>query len=128
MPIAPELLPLLERMCHGARDRASELVVPVLEIVPRDTLAARTRGHLLTAGVVREGLHVSTVTTVRANFRSWRDSGLTWLAMIGVDATRIMRRAGHDDVATTMRYIKQAEDLGDALGEPFGALPRDLTS
>ena len=97
-------------------------------LVPPDTLAARTRRHLLAAGIVREALHVSTVATVRANFRSWRDSGLTWLAMIGVDAARIMRRAGHDDVATTMRYVKQAEDLGDALGEPFGALPPELTS
>jgi hypothetical protein len=48
--------------------------------------------------------------------------------MVGVDVAKIMRRAGHDDVGTTMRYVKQAEDLGGELGEPFGALPDDLTA
>ena len=63
---------------------------------------------------------------MRANFRSWRDSGITWLAMLGLDVARIMRRAGHDDVGTTMGYVKQAEDLGGELGEPFGELPGAL--
>jgi hypothetical protein len=57
---------------------------------------------------------------VQANFRLWRDFGLTWLAMSGPGVDEIMRRAGHDNV-------KQAEDLGDELGEPFAPLTSDLT-
>lgn len=127
VPIQPQLLPLLRGMHSRAAPVSTDLVVPVLAAVPRDTLAARTRRHLVTAGVVRNALHLSDLTMVRANFRSWRDSGITWLAMVGLDTAKIMRRAGHDDVGTTMRYIKLAEDLGGDLGEPFGALPADLT-
>jgi hypothetical protein len=46
---------------------------------------------------------------VQANFRWWRDSGLTWLAMSGVGVDKIMRRAGHNMVQTTMGYFRQAE-------------------
>jgi integrase len=128
VPIDRHLLPLLRRM-RGATDAGSAgLVVPVLTTVARETLAAHTRRHLLAAGIVRDALHVSTATMVRANFRSWRDSGITWLAIVGLDLAKIMRRAGHDDVGTTMGYVKQAEDLGGELGEPFGALPDELTA
>ena len=44
--------------------------------------------------------------------------------MTGVGVDRIMRRAGHDAVQTTLGYVKQAEDMmGGELGEPFAALP-----
>lgn len=128
VPIHPELLPLLRGMRSRADAASSGLVVPLLAAVPRHTLAARTRSHLLTAGVARHALHFSDLTMVRANFRSWRDSGITWLAMVGVDTAKIMRRAGHDDIGTTMRYVKLAEDVGGELGEPFGALPCDLSA
>jgi integrase len=125
VPIHPQLMPLLRQMRPPS---SSALVVPILSTVPRECLAARTRAHLLAAGIVRDALHVSTFTMVRANFRSWRDSGITWLAMLGLDVAKIMRRAGHDDVGTTMRYVKLAEDLSGELGEPFGPLPDDLTA
>jgi integrase len=128
VPIHPRLLPLLTRMRGTAGPGSAELVVPVLATVPTDTLAAHTRRHLLAAGVIRDELHVSTLSMVRANFRSWRDSGITWLAMDGVETAKIMRRAGHADIGTTMRYVKLAEDLGGELGEPFGALPEELTA
>ena len=123
VPIDRQLISLLESMRGAA---AADLVLPLLAAVPRETLAARTRRHLHAAGLDREALHVSSLTTVRANFRSWRDSGLTWLAMSGLDPARIMRRAGHDDIGTTIRYVKQAEDVGARLGLPFGVLPRGL--
>jgi hypothetical protein len=63
---------------------------------------------------------------VQANFRSWRDSGITWLAMSGLGVDKIMRRAGHDMVQTTMGYVKLAEDLTGDLGVPFGPLPAAL--
>lgn len=126
VPIHPNLVPVLERMHRTAAAADADLVAPVLATVPSDTLAARSRRHLLAAGVAREALHVSTLTTVRANFRSWRDSGITWLAMAGVDTEKVMRRAGHEDIGTTMRYVKQVEDVGGELGEPFGSLPDEL--
>lgn len=55
-------------------------------------------------------------------FRSWRDTGITWLAIAGVDVAK-MRRAAHDHVGTTMTYVKAAEDLGGTIGEPFPPLP-----
>lgn len=128
VPIHPRLAPLLRRMEKRWSAVGLDLVVPVLATVPRETLAARTRRHLRDAGIHRDALHVTTLSMVRANFRSWRDSGITWLAMVGLDVAKIMRRAGHDDVATTMRYVKQAEDIDGELGEPFAELPDELTS
>lgn len=121
--IADALLPVLRRM---RRPATSPLVLPVLGSVPIETLAARTRSHLADAGVLRDALHASSITTLRASFRSWRDSGITWAAMSGLDAAKIMRRAGHDDIATTMHYVKKAEDIGGDLGTPFGPLPDEL--
>ena len=75
----------------------------------------------------RPALYLDTATTVQVNFRSWRDSGITWLALSGVPVDRSMRRAGHDAVQTTMGYVKQAEDMtGGELGEPFAPLPSKL--
>lgn len=54
--------------------------------------------------------------------RSWRDSGLTWLAISGLGVDKISRRAGHDMIQTTMGYVKQAADLTGDLGVPFGPL------
>ena len=46
--------------------------------------------------------------------------------MTGLGVDKICRRAGHDQIQTTMGYLKQAEDLTGNLGEPFGALPKEL--
>ena len=63
---------------------------------------------------------------MQANFRSFRDSGITWLAMTGLGVDKIMRRAGHDTYDTTMGYVKLAEDLSGNLGGPLGPLPESL--
>lgn len=124
VPIEPALDPLLERLC---RDRKpTDLLVPCLAAFGEDHLAELWRKHLLVAGIDREELHHSTRTHVQSNFRSCRDSGLTWLALAGVDVTKIMRRAGHDHVQTTMGYVKLAEDLTGDLGTPFAPLPSSL--
>jgi integrase len=124
VPFHRGLMPLLRRMRRSADPKA--LVAPEMREVHRITLPRRLRMHLLTAGVDRAALHESTLTTVRASFRSWRDTGITWLAIEGLDVARIMRRAGHDDITTTMRYVKRAEDLSHKLGTPFPRLPREL--
>ena len=46
--------------------------------------------------------------------------------MSGIGVDRIMRRAGHEHIQTTMGYVKQAEDLGGPLGAPFAPLPESL--
>jgi hypothetical protein len=81
------------------------------------------------AGITRTSLFTDTETTVQANFRSWRDSGITWLAMSGVPMQAIMSRAGHDALQTTLGYVKRAEDLsGGTLGKPFAPLPESFVN
>lgn len=126
VPIEATLAPLLRRMREG-KD-GGELVVPCLSVFGEDHLAEQWRKHLLVAGVERVELHASTRTHVQSNFRSCRDSGLTWLALAGVDVTKMMRRAGHDRVQTTMGYVKLAEDLTGDLGVPFPPLPAELVA
>jgi len=48
--------------------------------------------------------------------------------MSGLGIDKIMRRAGHDGIQTTMGYVKQTEDLTGDLGQPFAPLPKELTS
>ena len=122
VPIPSALLPLLDRMRGSPESR----VVPLLANVHRTRVPRLLRLHLEVAGVVRPALHTSTTTSAQATFRTWRDSGLTWLALAGVGAVRIARRAGHEDLRMTMRHVKQAEDLTGRLGVPFGPLPREL--
>lgn len=124
VPIDPTLAPLLERMREGKAPH--DLVAKHLVVYGEDHLAELFRKHLRLAGLERVELHASTRTHVQANFRSCRDTGLTWLAMAGVDVTKIMRRAGHDHVQTTMGYVKLAEDLTGDLGTPFEPLPASL--
>lgn len=129
VPIHASLLPLLKRM------RAQDVPVdaPVLPMLGEhdeernDWLAKALRAHLQKAGITRPALFNDTATTVKANFRSWRDSGITWLALAGVDVVKIQRRAGHDNIQTTLGYVKQAEELaGQPLGEPLAPLPQSL--
>ena len=125
VPIEPSLLPLLKRMLEGKKP--SEQLTHCLEQHGENHIALLFRKHLEAAGVKRPALHGSTHTHVQANFRSCRDSGITWLAMSGLGVDKIMRRAGHDMVQTTMGYVKQTEDLTGDLGVPFAPLPESLT-
>jgi hypothetical protein len=120
------LRPLLQRLVLG-RPRTA-LAVPVLAAFGEDHLAEKFREHLTAAGLDRAELHATTQTHVRANFRSCRDSGITWLAMSGLGVDKICRRAGHDDVSTSMGYVKLAEDLSGTLGVPFAPLPSTLAA
>jgi hypothetical protein len=84
------------------------------------------RQHFALAQLERPRLREETATTMQINFRSWRDTGITWLALAGVDVARMQRRAGHDSISTTLGYVKMAEDLTGSIGEPFPALPATL--
>lgn len=124
VPIPPHLAPLLERLRRAAHK--DELVAPQYARYHQTTVVTQWREHLLAAGVTRAALHTSTLHEVRANTRTWRDTGITWLAMSRLELYRIMRRAGHEAPRTTLRYVKQAEDLTGDLGEPFPPLPPNL--
>jgi integrase len=124
VPIHPSLLPLLRRM--KARSNVDEPVAPILTTTSRPSLPKLLRGHLRRAGVERTALFVSSDTAIRANFRSWRDTGITWLVLSGLGVERVMRRAGHEDITTTMGYVKAVEDHQGLFGRPFPRLPREL--
>ena len=90
--------------------------------------AAGICAHLKAAKVTRARLSEDSATTMGINFRSWRDSGITWLALDDVDVAKMMRRAGHDNITTTMGYVKMAEDVFGIVGAPFPNLPKSLVS
>ena len=125
VPIEMNLLPLLTLMRKGRV--ATDLVAATMLDHGEDHLAELWRAHLMLAGIKRPALHTTTLTHVQSNFRTCRDSGITWLAISGLDSAKIMLRAGHDLMQTTMGYVKQAEDLTGDLGVPFGPLPASLT-
>jgi integrase len=124
IPIERSLLPLLTRMRKGAT--ASDLVLPLLAKTSDYYATPILREHLKIAGVTRARLTEDTATVMPINFRSCRDSGITWLAIAGVELARMQRRAGHDSIETTLGYVKQAEDITGTIGEPFPPLPESL--
>ena len=84
------------------------------------------RAHLRTAGVTHARLFTDDATQMPIGFRSWRDTGITCLALASVDVVKMQRRAGHDTIQTTMGYVRAAEDVSGAAGSPFPELPRNL--
>jgi hypothetical protein len=74
--------------------------------------ARSLRAHLAKAQVTRARLTENTATTMHVCFRSLRNTGIRWLALAGIDVAKIQRRAGHDEISTTMGYVKGAEDIG----------------
>ena len=107
------------------RDAAAPLV-PIMSRWGENQRAVKTREHLSTAGVTRPRLTENTATTMHVGFRSWSDTGITWLALAGVDAAKMQRRAGHDHITTTIGYVKAAEDVTGKIGDPFPPLPACL--
>lgn len=79
----------------------TDMVVPILSRIPEDAVAEHTRRHLRMTGITRTPLFTDTATTVQVNLRSWRDSGITWLAMSRTPMQSIMNRAGHEAIQTT---------------------------
>jgi hypothetical protein len=65
---------------------------------------------------------------MHVGFRSWRETGITWLALAGVDVTKTQRRAGHDHITTTMGYVKQAEDITGRIRRALSPAPPRTSS
>ncbi len=119
--IEPELMPLL-RALKGDRKHGR-----LIELPCDGDLARGFRTWLRRAGVSREELHVATPTRKAITVYDLRGTGITWLAIRGVDPLKIMQRAGHKNFQTTQGYIREAESMGSGFGTPFPALPASLT-
>jgi hypothetical protein len=124
VPIPDTLAPLLRRLVKD-RDGSAPLI---------DFMAARSswerarsfRRNLEKAKVTRARLTANNPGEEPVDFRSLRDTGVTWLALAGVDVPKIMRRAGHKSASTSMGYVKIAEDINGEIGAPFPPLPAEL--
>ena len=96
---------------------------------PPATCRARLRQYLEWAGVTRAELFASDQTRKQITFHDLRATGITWMAIRGDEPLKIMRRAGHEDIATTMGYIREAENLVTPIGDAvFPPLPAALIS
>ncbi len=132
VPIKPALVPLLEQMVEAAGKKGpivrSSATNREIEhgLPPVEALAATLRRHLERAGVTRTDLHSQTETTKRMTFYDLRATGITWEALAKTEMLTIMQRAGHDEPKTTLGYIREAESVGEAVGEPFPALPHEV--
>jgi integrase len=99
VPIRPNLVPLLRRLVEGRQN--ADLLTPLVSLRSEYERAKTTlRAHLVLAKVTRPRLTENTPTTMHVGFRSWRDTGITWLALAGVDVAKMQRRAGHDHITT----------------------------
>jgi integrase len=127
VPIHANLMPLLEAM-HEERDADDARIVPLVGRARLfERFADQTRRHIRVAGIERADLLTGTPDLMPFDFRSWRTTGCTWLAMLGTDSYVIASQAGHKSPDTTWAsYIKRGPDLRQRLGEPFPPVPSEL--
>ena len=118
--LEPALLPLLQTM-HDAAGGKGHVVSFRDRHMSRDL-----RLWLKRAGVTRPELHNGDATRKALTWHDLRATGLTWLAIHGVDATKIKQRAGHTTFSTTELYIREAEAVREGFGEVFPPLPGGL--
>jgi hypothetical protein len=125
----PGTMMALKKRSQGGQtwpQKATDGVLPLMAQLNENRRAGWMRQHLQLAKIDRARLTEENATTMQINFRSWRDTGITWLALQGVEVAKMQRRAGHD--AMTLGYVKMAEDLTGSIGEPFPPLPPSLVA
>ncbi|MEZ4301540.1 MAG: site-specific integrase [Polyangiaceae bacterium] len=120
VPIEPNLRPLLAAMIEEARAEGRTRLV---RMPPLEDLATQLRRYLDRAGVRRAELFADDETRAPLTFHDLRATGITWRAVRGDDPLKIQRAVGHKSLATTQRYIREAEVIGGDIGEPFPSLP-----
>ena len=127
VPIHEHLMPLLEAM-HREAGSDAERIVPLIGAARLfERFADQTRRHLKLAGIDRAELVEGSADLMPFDFRSWRTTGCTWLAMLGTDSYVIALQAGHKSPDTTWgSYIKRGPDLRQRYGEPFPPVPAEL--
>ena len=122
--VEPALRPLLDVLCEAAP--AGALLRPFRTDGP-DGASTHLRTHLEAAGVRRAELFATTETRKRITFHDLRATYCTWAAIRGDEPLKIRARAGHEDLETTMGYVRAAEVLDrELVGEVFPALPDSL--
>lgn len=109
-----DLLELVNAMRETRGDSDHVLPMPL-----RKYWAKSLRQHLVVAGVTRSELFTDPKdkTQKRLRFHDLRSSGLTWLAIQGLDGHKIKQRAGHRNLEQTEMYIRTAEEVGTDIGE-----------
>ncbi len=119
--IEPTLVPLLKAMWQQS-GRTGRLLR-----LPRGRRhSTKLREHLNLAGVTRAALFTNDATRINITFHDLKATGVTWMAVRGDPPLRIMGRAAHKDIRTTMGYVRTAEAVVDSFGEVFPELPRGL--
>ena len=108
-----------------ARD-GEERVCPIVAATPEKSRAGIFREHLGKAKVDAPAFFVETPTHLMIDFRSIRDSGITWRFLAEHRAEVVQREAGHEHISTTLGYAKEVQDKRGRYGEPFPALPEDV--
>jgi hypothetical protein len=98
----------------------------VVQLPYNHNLARGLRTYLGTAGVKRPELTTSDRTRKAITFYDLRATGITWMAIRGDDALKIMQRAGHSDFKTTQLYVREAEIHREGFGQVFPPLPSSL--
>ena len=84
------------------------------------------RDFLRAASVMRAELFVETEVHLWIDFRSLRDSGISWRFLAEYRAEVIQRESGHEHIGTTLGYAKKVQDRRGRYGVPFPVLPNDL--
>jgi integrase len=124
IPIDAHLFPLLRALlAKGKRGRRGDFWLP-----PAEDRAELLRRHLELAGIARPALFVNTPWSRHITAHDLRATGITWAAVRGDEHLKIMQRAGHEDSSTSMRYIREAENLREGFGNPFPKLPQEVIS
>lgn len=122
--IPPTLLPLLQRI--ALERKADDRVCPIVASTPSKTLPTLYRDFLIAASIDAPAFFVETSTHLMIDFRSLRDSGITWRFLAGERSEVVQREAGHEHISTTLGYAKEVQDRQGRFGEPFPPLPAEL--
>lgn len=122
--IPATLMPLLAFVARNGK--ADDRVCPVVAATPEKSRAGIYREHLQTADVDHVPFFVETATHLMIDFRSLRDSGITWRFLAGHRESVVQREAGHEHISTTLGYAKEVQDRAGRYGAPFPELPADL--
>src|SRR5262249_47317880 len=117
IPIEPALVPLLRAMRAESSGRGVVIRMP-----STGKQSNKLRAYLRRVGVTREDLFTSDATRKAITFHDLRATGVTWCAVRGDDALKIMQRAGHADFTTTQIYMREAENLAAGFGAVFPPL------
>ena len=121
--LTPPLVPLLRAM-HRESGGQGRILRDVK--IDKYEFSRGLRQNLAIAGVDRPELFANDRTRKWITFHDLRATGITWMAIAGVDPLKIKQRAGHANLATTERYIRVAEELRPGAWKVFPCLPRSI--